>query len=155
MSLNLDLQIALDWPDLPNHDAFQQWAEAALATGDQLRELTIRVVDEAEMTLLNHRYRHKSGPTNVLSFPFDAPLPQLDTGLLGDVVLCAPVVEREAALAHKSVAAHWAHLVVHGVLHLQGHDHQDADSAAVMEQIETRILMALGYPDPYTEFTAR
>jgi len=155
MKLNLDLQIALDWPSVPNHEAFQLWAEAALASGDQLNELTIRVVDEAEMTLLNHRYRHKSGPTNVLSFPFEAPLPQLDTGLLGDVVLCAPVVEREAALAHKSVAAHWAHLVVHGVLHLQGHDHQEAGSAAVMEQMETRVLMALGYPDPYTESAAR
>lgn len=151
MSLNLDLQIALDWPNLPNSAAFQQWAEAALATRDALSELTIRVVDEAEMTLLNHRYRHKSGPTNVLSFPFEAPLPQLDTGLLGDVVLCAPVVEREAALAHKNVEAHWAHLVVHGVLHLQGHDHQQAEQAAEMERLEARILMALGYSNPYSD----
>ena len=152
MSLNLDLQIALDWPNLPDQEAFQRWVAAALpAVATQSTELTIRVVDETEMTLLNHRYRHKSGPTNVLSFPFDAPLPQLDTGLLGDVVLCAPVVEREAALAHKQVESHWAHLVVHGVLHLQGYDHQDADSAAIMEQREIKILQTLNYPDPYAD----
>lgn len=153
MNPTLDLQIALDWPTLPTEAQFRRWVAAALQPPDTSVELTIRVVDEAEMTLLNSTYRHKSGPTNVLSFPFEAPLPELDTGLLGDVVICAPVVEREAALAHKTAEAHWAHLVVHGVLHLQGHDHQDAEPAAAMEQLETRILAALGYPDPYGDAT--
>lgn len=153
MSLILDLQIALDWPTLPTEARFRSWAEATLPPSAEPIELTVRVVDEAEMTLLNSTYRHKSGPTNVLSFPFEAPLPELDIGLLGDVVLCAPVIEREAALAHKNPEAHWAHLVIHGVLHLQGHDHQEAAAAAVMEQLETRILATLGYPDPYGDAT--
>lgn len=153
MSLILDLQIALDWPTLPTEARFRSWAEATLPPSAEPIELTVRVVDEAEMTLLNSTYRHKSGPTNVLSFPFEAPLPELDIGLLGDVVLCAPVIEREAALAHKNSEAHWAHLVIHGVLHLQGHDHQEAAAAAVMEQLETRILATLGYPDPYGDAT--
>jgi probable rRNA maturation factor len=149
VKLTLDLQQAMDFAGLPSADQFQHWAEAGLLAPDGKRELTVRIVDEAESAALNAAYRHKQGPTNVLSFPFEAPIPEVDTGLLGDVVLCAPVVAREAAAQGKSPEAHWAHLVIHGLLHLQGHDHQQAEQALAMERLEIRILNELGYPDPY------
>ncbi len=154
MSLMLDVQQAVDLPGLPSLDQLRRWSEAAVLAGDGERELTIRIVDEAESAALNAAYRHKHGPTNVLSFPFEAPIPEVDVGLLGDVVLCAPLVVREAAAQGKPVEAHWAHLVVHGVLHLQGHDHQQAERAEAMERLEVRILHELGYGDPYAECTA-
>lgn len=149
MTLELDLQIALDMPGLPTEADFRHWAAAALASADYPKnaELTIRVVNEAESTALNETYRHKQGPTNVLSFPFEAP-PEVETPLLGDIVICAPVVLREAVSQGKTLAAHWAHLVVHGVLHLLGYDHDEAQAEA-MESLEIRILAGLGYPDPY------
>ena len=147
--LALDLQIALDWPHLPLPADFQRWAAASLKPADGSRELTIRVVDEAEMATLNTTYRHKDGPTNVLSFPYDAPVPGVASELLGDVVICAPVVTREATVQGKALWAHWAHMVVHGVLHLQGFDHQQAAEAVAMERLETEILNGLGFPDPY------
>lgn len=149
MSLALELQLALDWPQLPTEFEFRRWAEAALSGPDSPRELTIRVVDEAEMAMLNTRYRHKSGPTNVLAFPYEPPAPGIAPELLGDVVICAPVVAREAFTQSKPVQAHWAHLVVHGVLHLCGHDHQQAAQAQAMERLEVEILNRLGFPDPY------
>ena len=149
MTLELDLQIALDMPGLPADPEFRRWAEAALAGADCRRdaELTIRIVNEAESTALNDTYRHKQGPTNVLSFPFENP-PGVESSLLGDVVICAPVVLREAVVQGKSPEAHWAHLVAHGVLHLLGYDHDEAQAEA-MESLEIRILEGLGYPDPY------
>lgn len=149
MTLELDLQIALDMPGLPAEPEFRRWAEAALAGADCRRdaELTIRIVNEAESTALNDTYRHKQGPTNVLSFPFENP-PGVGSSLLGDVVICAPVVLREAVVQGKSPEAHWAHLVAHGVLHLLGYDHDEAQAEA-MESLEIRILAGLGYPDPY------
>ncbi|NMQ19643.1 rRNA maturation RNase YbeY [Candidatus Competibacter phosphatis] len=150
MTLELDLQIALDMPGLPAESEFRRWAEAALAGAGYRRdaELTVRVVNEAESTALNETYRHKQGPTNVLSFPFEAP-PGVESALLGDVVICAPVVLREAFNQEKPAEAHWAHLVAHGVLHLLGYDHQHESHAETMETLEIRILMGLGYPDPY------
>ena len=150
MTLELDLQIALDMPGLPTETDFQRWAEAALdGTGFQGdAELTIRVVNEVESTALNETYRHKQGPTNVLSFPFEAP-PGAESALLGDIVICAPVVLREAFSQEKPVEAHWAHLVAHGVLHLLGYDHQHEPHAEAMEALEIRILAGLGYPVPY------
>ncbi|HHW77910.1 MAG TPA: rRNA maturation RNase YbeY [Xanthomonadaceae bacterium] len=149
MTLELDLQIALDMPGLPTEADFRHWAAAALVGADYSKnaELTIRVVNEAESTALNETYRHKQGPTNVLSFPFEAP-PEVETPLLGDIVICAPVVLREAVSQGKTLAAHWAHLVAHGVLHLLGYDHDEAQAEA-MESLEIRILAGLGYPDPY------
>lgn len=151
MSLELDVQIALDMPGLPTEDEFLRWTAAALlgANYHKQAEVTIRIVNEAEMTALNETYRHKQGPTNVLSFPFEAPA-AINTPLLGDVVICAPVVLREAIHQGKTQAAHWAHLVTHGVLHLLGYDHDEAQADA-MESLETRILAGLGYPDPYGE----
>ena len=149
MTLDLDLQIAIDLPGLPTESDFRRWAEAALAGADHARdaELTIRVVNEAEGAALNEAYRHKPGPTNVLSFPFAAP-PEVESALLGDIVICAPVVLREAVVQGKTPEAHWAHLVAHGVLHLLGYDHDEAQADA-MESLEIRILAGLGYPDPY------
>jgi probable rRNA maturation factor len=152
MTLELDLQIALDLPRLPAEADFRRWAEAALAGADhrQDAELTLRIVNEAESAALNETYRHKPGPTNVLSFPFDAP-PEVDSSLLGDIVICAPVVLREAVVQGKTPEAHWAHLVAHGVLHLLGYDHDEAQAEA-MEALEIRILAGLGFPDPYGDF---
>ncbi|MDS4025741.1 MAG: rRNA maturation RNase YbeY [Candidatus Contendobacter sp.] len=149
MTLELDLQIALDLPGLPAELDFRRWVEAALVGADYAKnaELTIRVVNEAEGAALNETYRHKSGPTNVLSFPFAAP-PEVESALLGDIVICAPVVLREAVVQEKPPEAHWAHLVAHGVLHLLGYDHDEAQADA-MESLEIRILAGLGYPDPY------
>jgi probable rRNA maturation factor len=149
MTLELDLQIALEMPGLPTEADFRRWAEAALTGADYPKdaELTIRVVNEAEITALNETYRHKQGPTNVLSFPFEAP-PGVASALLGDVAICAPVVLREAVSQEKPPEAHWAHLTIHGVLHLLGYDHDEAQ-AEIMESLEIRILSDLGYADPY------
>lgn len=150
MSLDLDLQIAIDAADLPAEADFRRWAEAALAGRAEAPELTIRVVDADESAELNGTYRHKQGPTNVLSFPFEAP-PGVELPLLGDIVICAPVVAREALEQGKTVEEHWAHMVVHGCLHLLGYDHIEAGEAEVMESLERDVLSGLGYPDPYGE----
>jgi probable rRNA maturation factor len=150
MTLELDVQIALDSPGLPDASQLRRWAAAALADAPRERatELVIRLVNEVESAALNATYRHKQGPTNVLSFPAQTP-PEVPVNLLGDIVICAPLVLREAALQGKLPEAHWAHLVIHGVLHLLGYDHGDDPQARVMEDLETRLLAELGYPDPY------
>ena len=119
---------------IPKNKELKQWAIAALSAKIDEAEVTIRIVDVSEMTELNTRYRHKQGPTNVLSFPFDIP------PLLGDIIICAEVVQREANEQHKSLEAHWAHMVVHGVLHLLGYDHEQAQEAKQMEQKERFYL---------------
>jgi probable rRNA maturation factor len=152
VNVDLELQIALDVPGLPDAGEFRRWTQAALlgAGCGKAAELVIRIVDEAEMTVLNETYRHKQGPTNVLSFPFEPPL-AANSNVLGDVVICAPIVVAEAVARGKPLPAHWAHLVIHGVLHLLGHDHQEADNAQRMEALEAEILANLGHPDPYGE----
>ncbi|MEW6647703.1 MAG: rRNA maturation RNase YbeY [Pseudomonadota bacterium] len=146
--IDLDLQIASAASGLPAEDDFRSWVEAALAGRRAEAELTIRVVDEEESAELNGTYRHKQGPTNVLSFPFEAP-PGVALPLLGDIVICAPVVAREAQEQDKTAAAHWAHMTVHGCLHLLGYDHIDPAEAEIMENLERDVLSALGYADPY------
>jgi probable rRNA maturation factor len=111
-------------------------------------QLTVRIVDEDEGTALNRDYRGREGATNVLSFPFAEPF-MLQPPLLGDVVICAPILVEEARQQNKSLQAHWAHLVVHGVLHLLGYDHEDERQADVMETLEMKILVQLGFADPY------
>lgn len=148
MSLLVDVQYALDDAELPSAEDFQRWASAALAGRCPVGEMTLRVVDLAEGTALNQTYRSRSGPTNVLSFPVENPA-ETDPPLLGDVVICAPVVKREAGEQHKTPLAHWAHMTVHGALHLLGYDHEEAEDAEVMERLECDILAGLGYPDPY------
>lgn len=146
--LGLDVQRISAAADIPGDAALRRWARAALADVGGRHELTIRIVDAAESAALNGQYRRKRGPTNVLSFPFDAP-PGMSSALLGDLVVCADVVQREAREQGKSAPAHWAHMIVHGVLHLRGFDHLSAAEAAAMETLETEILARLGYPNPY------
>lgn len=146
--IELDLQIASDAAGIPAAEEFRAWVAAALAGRREAAELTIRVVDAEESAELNGTYRHKSGPTNVLSFPFEAP-PGVVLPLLGDIVICAPVVGREAAEQGKAPAAHWAHMTVHGCLHLLGYDHIEPAEAEIMESLERTVLSGLGYADPY------
>lgn len=133
---------------LPQDEQLLAWAEAALETGENEVEMVIRLVDEPESQQLNRDYRGKDKPTNVLSFPFDAP-EVVTTPLIGDLVVCAPVVAREAQQQHKTLEAHWAHMVIHGVLHLQGYDHQTDEEAEMMEDREREILQTLQFSDPY------
>ncbi|MBZ2188642.1 rRNA maturation RNase YbeY [Alcanivorax sp. JB21] len=152
------VQHGTDAASVPQDDLLVQWAlAAAAAAGGALPrqtwgEITLRVVDDAESQALNLAYRGKDAPTNVLSFPFEMPegldVPD-DALILGDIAICAEVVADEARTQHKTLAAHWAHMVVHGVLHLLGFDHIDAADAADMEALETDILATLGFADPY------
>jgi probable rRNA maturation factor len=146
--LTLEIQLASDAADLPSDEEFVVWVEAVLPSGMAPVEVVIRLVDEVESRQLNHDYRGMDKPTNVLSFPFEA-IPEVPLPLLGDLVICAPVVVREAALQGKSVKAHWAHMVIHGVLHLLGYDHQTDEEAQRMEQREQELLHQLHFPDPY------
>jgi probable rRNA maturation factor len=135
---------------VPERSDLERWARHALAA-DVRGELTVRIVDESESAELNRRYRGKQGATNVLSFEAEAP-PEGAAELLpfGDIVICAEVVEREAREQGKPAAAHWAHMVVHGALHLQGYDHETARDAGIMENRERALLAELGFPDPYS-----
>lgn len=153
----LEVQRVYDGADpVPGNDEFERWVGAALVAPEVSPEppvtLTLRIVAEAESATLNQRYRGREGATNVLSFPAELPalvLEHLEARPLGDLVLCAPLVAREAERQGKAVADHWAHLCVHGVLHLLGQDHDEPESAAAMESLETTILKRLGVPDPY------
>jgi probable rRNA maturation factor len=145
---NISVQYAMTADGIPGEDSIRQWATLALEPGREAAELSVRVVDEAEITALNRQYRGKDSATNVLSFPFEG-LAGVDSALLGDVVICAPVVATEAVQQGKPLQAHWAHLVIHGVLHLQGYDHHADAEAQRMEAVETRLLASLGYPDPW------
>ena len=148
--IELDLQIASDG-QAPSLEQLQQWCALGLRQRSADSELTIRLIDEAEGRELNNTWRHKDYATNVLSFPADVPEGLLDIPLLGDLVICVPVVEREAAEQDKSLEAHWAHLVIHGCLHLLGYDHIDDAEAEEMESLEQNLLAELGHPDPYAD----
>ena len=149
--LELDLQVATLAADLPSEAQFRSWCETALRQRTADSELTIRLVDEAEGLELNHTYRQRDYATNVLSFPADVPDGMLDIPLLGDLVICVPVVEREANEQGKTREAHWAHLVIHGCLHLLGYDHIEDAEAEEMEALERQLLAELGHPDPYAD----
>ena len=140
--LNLSVQIACSMAELPLRSDFRRWARAALEGGGQV---TIRLVDAQEGRELNNGYRQKDYATNVLSFPYET-----EPRLAGDLVICPEVVEREALEQGKSLSAHYAHLVVHGMLHLQGYDHETGEQdAEAMENEERKILAILGFLDPY------
>ncbi|CAQ85235.1 MULTISPECIES: rRNA maturation RNase YbeY [Photorhabdus] len=148
-SVILDLQIACEnSQNLPEETLFQRWLDGVLPQFQPESEVTIRIVDETESHDLNLTYRGKDKPTNVLSFPFEAP-PEVDLPLLGDLIICRQVVEKEAEEQQKTVEEHWAHMVVHGCLHLLGYDHIADDEAEEMESLETEIMQKLGYSDPY------
>ena len=148
--LELEVQYAIDDGALPSEEDFSRWVRAALVGANATVGLVVRVVGDSESRDLNHRYRGIDKATNVLSFPFEAP-EVASSSHLGDLVICAPVVRREACEQHKAEAQHWAHMVVHGVLHLRGYDHQDDAQALEMETQETTILEKLGIADPYGE----
>ena len=149
MSIELDLQLAVeDEQGLPTEQDIQQWLDKTIPQFQKNAELTIRIVDTEESHQLNHEYRGKDKPTNVLSFPFEAP-PGIELDLLGDLIICRQVVEKEAEEQNKPLLAHWAHMVVHGSLHLLGYDHIEDDEAEEMESLETEIMQAMGYEDPY------
>lgn len=138
---------------VPNENELKQWILTGLAcTGNltEIKQLTVRVVGETEISELNQTYRHKRGATNVLSFPVDLPT-DIALPLLGDIVVCVAVLEKEAQLQQKPLQRHWAHIVIHGVLHLLGYDHNTDAEAAVMESLEVEILSKIGYPNPYIE----
>jgi probable rRNA maturation factor len=144
----IDVQYAVSADGIPGAESIQQWVEQALPADNAAAELTVRIVDEAEITALNRQYRGKDGPTNVLSFPYEE-IPGIAAGLLGDVVICAPVVASESVAQDKPLEAHWAHMVIHGVLHLLGYDHHKEGEASRMESTETELLADLGYANPY------
>lgn len=148
MAIILDLQQASTATDLPTEAELQRVLDAAVTPFQADAEVTIRIVDEAESQQLNFDYREKDKPTNVLSFPFQCP-PGIELPLLGDLVICAQVVAREAAEQGKTLQAHWAHMVVHGSLHLLGFDHINEDDAEEMEAEEIQILHDLGFANPY------
>ncbi len=157
-TVHLDLQNACEASGIPDTGELIEWINCALAhrktevKPHKTDELTLRIVNIEEMTELNRRYRGKDSATNVLSFPFEYPpgIPDdPDQQILGDIVICAPVMHSESFHQNKSIKAHWAHLIIHGTLHLLGYDHISNTEAQQMEQLETQLLNNLKFPDPY------
>ena len=139
--------------DVPEPELLQSWAKAAyLGETPAVASLLVTTADEVQS--LNKQYRNKDKPTNVLSFPMESPA-EIDVSLLGDIVLCAPVIKQEAEQQSRSEVSHWAHMVVHGMLHLQGYDHIDNDDAEQMEKLEIEILSQLGFANPYQDATEK
>ena len=150
MKHNIDIQNTLE-PDpenLPDVKQLEDWANQALTSLKNVSDMTIRIVDENEIQLLNQTYRHKNSPTNVLSFLAEIP-EEIELPLLGDIIICSAVVEKEAKEQEKSPESHWAHMVIHGTLHLLGYDHLNDTDANEMESKEIEILSHFGYSNPY------
>lgn len=149
MSITLDLQIATESDTaLPTEAEITTWLDAVVQRFQDAAEVTVRIVDNEESQQLNNDYRGKDKPTNVLSFPFEVP-EGIELDLLGDLVICKQVVEHEAQEQQKPLTAHWAHMVVHGTLHLLGYDHIEDEEAEIMESLETEVMLELGFEDPY------
>lgn len=156
--MDLDFQLAEDveaeyLSGIPSEADFYHWVSISLRqvlNGQSSHQLTVRIVGEDEISQLNQVYRNKQGTTNVLSFPADLPQ-EINVPLLGDIVVCAAVVSKEAQVQHKPLMHHWAHMVVHGVLHLLGYDHGNDEEAELMESLETDLLSHIGIPNPYIE----
>ena len=148
--IDLDLQIVCNTDNLPTHTQFELWLNSVLTSRKPDAEVTIRLVEPSESQALNNDYRGKDKPTNVLSFEFDAP-PMIELPLLGDLVICKEIIEREAIEQQKELNDHWAHMVVHGTLHLLGFDHIIDAEAQTMESLEKQILATLGIDDPYRD----
>ncbi|MDQ3288614.1 MAG: rRNA maturation RNase YbeY [Pseudomonadota bacterium] len=152
-SLHVSVSYGLPRAGLPSAASFRKWAAAALEGRTDETDMAIRLVEEDEGRSFNREYRGKDYATNVLSFPAEAPegLPEgVKLPLLGDLLICAPVVAREARDQGKPLLAHYAHLTVHGVLHLLGWDHENERDAEAMEQLEREVLARLGIGDPYS-----
>ena len=135
---------------IPQKKQFKYWLDAVLKNDNQDSEIVIRIVDKDEMIKFNEQYRDKIGSTNILSFPFEVPV-GVESELLGDLLVCAPVVEEEAELQNKKLEQHWAHLIIHGILHLLGYNHSDDVEAEEMEALEINILSTIGINNPYQE----
>ncbi len=147
MAIEIEVQNASTCAAIPAESHFERWVRSVLQEYEAA-ELLIRLVDREESRQLNAQFRNIDRPTNVLSFPAQLP-PEIELPLLGDIVICAPLVESEAAQQGKSLDSHWAHLTIHGLLHLLGYDHQNETEAAKMETLESEILERFGFPDPY------
>lgn len=152
MKLSIDIQRVCLSDQGPDADNIERWVTAALRNERETAELSVRIVDDSESAALNEQFRGKFGSTNVLSFPFSAVTPE-PLPILGDIVICAPMVALESLEQSKTPIAHWAHMIVHGVLHLLGYDHLDDQDAAAMEALETDIMLGLGFPPPYQQET--
>lgn len=149
MNYQIDIEINSQHPLIPSQEQCEAWITAVLQHQKlNNAEVSIYVVDEDEGRQINRDYRNKDYATNVLSFPADIP-EEVGVPLLGDLVICAPVIEREAKEQNKDINAHWAHMLVHGSLHLLGYDHMEETEADLMEELETRLLQQLGFPPPY------
>lgn len=146
--VKVEVQYALNDERTPNEEDFQKWASAIDSKIYSADEVALRVVDENEITYLNEQYRKKSGATNVLSFPAELH-DEIDLSFLGDIIICAPIVVKEAEEQGKTLLSHWAHMTVHGILHLQGYDHINDRDAAEMEALEMEILEKLDFANPY------
>lgn len=144
----VEIQAVSEAPNQPNADQIQVWIDTALQDYQQEAEILVRIVDEAESAQLNKHYRQKDGATNILSFPAELPK-ELELNLLGDLVVCAPVVAKEALEQQKKAEDHWAHIIIHGVLHLLGYDHTNDTDADIMENIEISLLKQLNISNPY------
>lgn len=149
--LNLTVDYAVSARGLPDEGQLRRWAQTALLAGVEQAEISLRIVDEAEGRQLNHDYRGRDYATNVLTFALNEGETVAGLPLFGDIVLTAPVLAREADEQQKTLEAHYAHMVIHSMLHLQGFDHIEEDEAVAMESLEIALLKRLGYPDPYGE----
>jgi probable rRNA maturation factor len=148
MTNYVDIQVACTSEEPPDEDSIRRWVDAAIRDERESTELSVRIVEKEESQSLNQQYRGAKGATNILSFPFEAPTPE-PLPLIGDLVICAPVVVDEAKQQQKPPEAHWAHMIIHGVLHLLGYDHHNEHEAYIMESLETEILQGLGFAPPY------
>jgi probable rRNA maturation factor len=149
---NVDIQIVSAFANLPSEQQIQRWVDTALAEINRDTEIVVRIVDEPESAELNQNYRHKQGATNILSFPIEIPEGiDLELDLLGDLVVCAPVLAQEALQQDKTLEHHWAHIIIHGVLHLLGYDHLDDEQAEEMEHKEITLLHTLHIGNPYQQ----
>lgn len=146
----LEIQVATQTKNYPSEQQFQRWVDTVLSDPQQDSEIVIRLVDEVESAALNQQYRHKPGSTNILSFPFEAP-EGIVLDLLGDLVICAPKIADEAKQQNKQLNEHWAHITIHGVLHLLGYDHIRDSEAEEMEALEIKLLHTLNIANPYQE----
>jgi len=147
---SVEIQTIFESAGQPSEAQIQLWVDTALEEFEQDTEIVVRIVDELESAELNEQYRHKQGSTNILSFPVEIP-EGIDLNLLGDLVICAPVLEKEAQQQNKILAHHWAHIIMHGVLHLLGYDHLDDEQAEEMESKEIALLQQLNIPNPYQQ----
>lgn len=150
INYHIDLQMAYDYPLPVSNEQLIRWATLALSADREAAEVTLRIVDAPEMLALNQQFRQQAKTTNVLAFPADVPghIP-LDIPFVGDVVICPEVLAQESAQGSQSLEAHWAHIVIHGVLHLLGFDHIEPQDEVKMQALEVELLQQLGYPNPY------